>query len=97
MTSSTKHKQLFAAMEVEETLAMSSQSINSGNESDFNVDLKIIESVDNDILDNDMEPLATEEEARAYEVEVTREQNEQHELSRRFNGEISVESWYVNT
>ena len=44
-----------------------------------------------------METLATEEKACGYEVEVAREQNEQHELLRRFNGEIPVESCNVNT
>ena len=52
----------------------------SGSDLDFN-----LEEVNEDVFDNDMEPLATEEEASAYAEEVEREEQNQQELMRRFN------------
>ena len=46
------------------------------------------------MFDNNLEPLATEEEANAHAMEVAQEQ-EQQELSRRFNGEVTMQPWYV--
>jgi hypothetical protein len=60
----------------------------SGSDLDFN-----LEEVNEDVFDNDMEPLATEEEASAYAEEVEREEQNQQELMRRFNREIFIDSW----
>lgn len=72
-----------------------SSSRNSGSESELYADIARMDGVDNEVFDNDLEPLATEEEAHAYEVEVAKEQHEQQEFSRRFNREVPIESWYV--
>jgi hypothetical protein len=60
----------------------------SGSDLDFN-----LEEVNEDVFDNDMEPLATEKEASAYAEEVEREEQNQQELMRRFNREIFIDSW----
>ena len=60
----------------------------SGSDLDFN-----LEEVNEDVFDNDMEPLATEKEASAYAEEVEREEQNQQELMRCFNREIFIDSW----
>jgi hypothetical protein len=46
-----------------------------------------------EVFNNDMEPLATEDEARVYAEQVTLEEQQQQELMRRFSGEVSLDSW----
>ena len=45
--------------------------------------------------DDNVEPIATEEEIERYEEEVAREEQENGELMSRFSGEIGVNSWLV--
>ena len=72
-----------------------SSSRNSDSETERYSDIVRLDGIENEVFDNDLEPLATEEEANAYAIEVAREQQEQHELSRRFNREVTMQSWYV--
>ena len=45
--------------------------------------------------DENVEPIAREEEIERYEEEVAREEQENGELMSRFSGEIGVNSWLV--
>lgn len=76
---------------------MSSNSDSGSERSNSNSEIDINpEELDEDVFDNDVEPLATEEEASAYSMEFAREEQEQQELLRRFNREISIDSWLVS-
>ena len=46
--------------------------------------------------DEDLEPVATQEESMAYEETVARQEEEALEYQRRFNGEIDVNTWYLH-
>ena len=55
------------------------------------------ESIDFDFLlnDDDVEPIANEQEEADYREELAREQEEEQMLTRRYSGEEAIETWYV--
>lgn len=87
VTSSTQHKMSSSSESSESDFYLSTKN----GESDvyFTQDLNDIE----ELFDNDAEPLATEDEARNYAVEVALEQQQQQEVKRRFSSEVSLGSW----
>ena len=56
------------------------------------------ESVDFDFLlnDDDVEPIANEQEEADYREELAREEEEEQMLTRRYSGEVEIETWYVD-
>ena len=56
------------------------------------------ESIDFDFLlnDDDVEPIANEEEEAIYREELAREAEEEQMLTRRHSGEVEIETWYVD-
>ena len=45
--------------------------------------------------DENLEPVATQEEAASYEQNVAREEEVHYMFQRRFAGEVETNSWYV--
>lgn len=45
--------------------------------------------------DSSLEPVATEKQAAAYEESFARQEGEELEYQRRFNGELNVNTWNV--
>ena len=56
------------------------------------------ESVDFDFLlnDDDVEPIANEQEEADYREELAREEEEEQMPTRRYPGEVEIEKWYVD-
>ena len=46
--------------------------------------------------DDDVEPIATEEERQMYEEEVSIEEQEEEELLSRFSGDIAINLWSMS-
>lgn len=47
------------------------------------------------LSEDDLEPIATEQEAFEYELEVAREEEEEQQLLERFSGVQDVNTWYI--
>lgn len=58
----------------------------------------ISDHADEDFIpyDEDLEPIATQEENMAYEETVAQQEEEALEYQRRFNGEIALNTWYLH-
>ena len=77
----------------------SSPSVSSGNESElsFSLNEDVPEISEGEFIpyDENLEPVATQEEAAAYEQNFAREEEEHGMYQRRFAGEVETNSWYV--
>ena len=78
---------------------LSSPSLSSNNDlelsSSLNEDVPEISDGEFIPYDENLEPLATQEEAAAYEQNFAREEEEHDMYQRRFAGEIETNTWYV--
>ena len=71
-----------------------SPSISSEDDSEESLSFNEYPSDDN-LYDDSLEPVATEEEVAAYEESSAREEEELQEYRRRRTGETSISTWYV--
>ena len=79
---------------IEMASAAKGPACESDNESNYLSESS--ESKDSDFLlnDDDVEPIANEQEAD-YREELAREEEEEQMLTRRYSGEVDIETWYV--
>lgn len=77
---------------------LSSFSSSSAESDSDNSSKGISDHAEQDFIpyDEDLEPVATQEESMAYEETVARQEEEALEYQRRFNGEIDVNTWYLH-
>lgn len=77
----------------------SSPSLSSDNDSELssslNEDVPEISEGEFIPYDENLEPVATQEEAAAYEQNVAREEEEHDMCQRCFAGEVETNSWYA--
>ena len=77
----------------------SSPSLSSDNDSELSLSLNedVPELTEGEFIpyDENLEPVATQEEAAAYEQNFAREEEEHDMYHRRFAGEVETNTWYV--
>ena len=77
----------------------SSPSILSDNDSELSSSLSedVPEIIEGEFIpyDENLEPVATQEEAAAFEENSVREEEERVMFQRRFAGEVKTNTWYV--
>ena len=77
----------------------SSPSLSSDNDSELSSSLNedVPELSDGEFIpyDENLEPVATQEEAAAYEQNFAREEEERDMYQRHFAGEVETNTWYV--
>ena len=77
----------------------SSPSLSSDNDSELSSSLNedVPQIIEGEFIpyDENLEPVATQEEAAAYERNFAREEEEHDMYQRRFAGEVETNTWYV--
>ena len=84
-----------SSSESEFSASFSSDSSYSTSQESLPDIAKIELSIDNEeyTYDEELEPVATEEETAAYHQQVAAELQQEEELRKRFNEEVDVQSW----
>ena len=70
-----------------------SSSSSSESDAESSLDEQVAESWGVVTYDDSLEPLATSEEAAAYEASMAREAEEEEQLRARFDREVDISSW----
>ena len=85
----------FCAQKYVNSVSSSSNSWEDGSDLSSNADFSEVEDSEGNFIpyDEELEPIATQEEAAAYEANRVIEEEQELKFQRRFAGEVDVSTW----